>query len=265
LMKILLLFISFLMLVSCKPLVGGKRTVTFPGLPEAWAALAGERLVWQVRWVGPDGGVRQAETAASSLDLELLEEWPAAVCAWPSFPGKGPGLRPGILKPAGAVLPRDSLKGAVRLCWECGPDAFLYFALADKGSLKRSPALFNWQRLRGLFEADGSGGGTAALPEELCADPWKASWEDIAARTASSGWSTSSIKSSAKQKPSVRLSLPAEAPQDVLWFGSSPFMEPFEWRENEAVTVKLVSSPEYLFCEEGFLKITENAAMWYEW
>jgi len=248
----ILLFFAFSMqFVSCgsSPLPGSYQ-VKFPERPPFWAEILGENQ-WRLDYYDSGGNFRQVEiTGNAGVSIDILQEWPSAVLAWPCWPEKA--LAAGLFYPAGAIFPLDCKGKSIVLSWEAGADAYFYRELDKAQSLNtgtnRKPEFFDWKRFRSLLRE--------TVPEELKADPWLADWKDIAERTVRSGFRQSYIR--AEARTSTVITIPHSGP----WLFASPFRPPEAWLEDEEVNLLLSPRPETLVCPGGRLSVSEYTWIW---
>ena len=178
--------------------------------------------------------------------ISLPQTWTSAVSAWPFWPDKG--LVPGIFMPAGAIFPFDASGKSLRLSWQGGVDANLFWEFAqasDKAGQEpagqesvppepepeteaveraaaRLPWNFDWPRFRELFD-------DPSLNADIRADPWLADWQSIAEKIVQSGFDKRRLVPEARSS----LAIPV---QPGPWIGTSPFAPPllFEAAPEEA-------------------------------
>jgi len=226
-------------------------SLLLPALPESYLTCLGQPC-WEITWVDADGFIQTASTSASSLDVSLMEMWPAAALAYPFWPEKE--IRAGIVKPAGAIFPfdADSHANTLSLSWEGGVDAFFYFELAKGGLEKRAPYLFDWKRFRGLFT-------DLRVPEDVVQNPWLVDWEEQARKTLASGFDWRRIK--ARNLGTVTITPPCEGP----WLGESVFVSPQYWNADEEITVTWTSEIETWFSPKGVLRFSGKSVFWRAW
>jgi hypothetical protein len=175
------------------------------------------------------------------------------------------------MRPAGAILPFDAESGArLRLSWEAGVDAWLYFELvravsavttaaagdeaatggeAVAKAAGRSPDRFDWPRFRALLHSEDIG-------EPIRADPWRADWETLAARTVASGWDRRRIR--LPETAPLTLVIPHDGP----WIGSSPFADTENWEAGEQVTLEAGKNIDTYLSSGGMLRYAKGAWMW---
>jgi hypothetical protein len=238
-------------IVSCGgSLLPDSYTVVFPGISASGTDFLGEPR-WRLEWYDPEGTVCFAELEGKSAVISVLAQWPNPVIAWPYWPEKD--ISPGLFFPAGAVYPFDVTGESIVLSWHGGVEANFYrelaLAQAQPGSDgARAPRYFDWPRFRTLLLTE--------IPDELREDPWLANWQNIAEKTALSGFRKSLIKAEERTPMGITV------PQEGLWIGSSPFKTPCFWEENQEVLLALSPRPELYVCSGGILNISLNARLW---
>jgi hypothetical protein len=189
--------------------------VVLPSLPAAWSEILGEPC-WRIEWLSPHGRqtLEIAETDAPLVDP--LIEWTTPITAYPFWPGRG--IRADMMKPAGALFPLDIDGATIKLSWQGGVEAFIYWQLAarleDANGTPRSPQYFNWPRFRELL-AD------SALNEEVRADLWRVDWELFCQKTAHSGFDRRRIT------PYTTDPLVVPIAHEGIWLSASPFAPVF--------------------------------------
>jgi hypothetical protein len=237
------------LLASCKePVLRQSYRVNLPVEPDGWLEVLG-KAHWRIEWNGGDGTDRSGEVVPDGKNCYagIMQEWTTAIIAWPYWPEKG--IRPGVMRPAGALFPFDVSGGSINLSWNGGVDAVFFRELAALADEKRLPHNFNWMRFRNLF-SDGE------LPENILNDPWLADWRAIAAKTVSSSFDRRRI--TAQKGSSMNFTAPSNGP----WIGTSPFMRAQDWQTGDSVTVKVVNPVDIYFCPDGILRCSPNAYIW---
>ncbi|MDR0399580.1 MAG: hypothetical protein LBH51_01380 [Treponema sp.] len=257
-----LLYLIFLCapLWSCvMPEEEGVFQLEFPPLPAAWTELLGEPR-WLVQYYGEEG-------RESYLEGEEIPSLPpfavGPVLAWPYWPLYR--LEPGDFRPAGGILPYDGRPAAedsgprrLSLSWQGGVDAWFYQALslAERGE-KDSKAPgggrnFNWPNFRALFS-------DPAVPQEIRDDPWRADWEDIAARTARSGFRKQWLKTAEDSFLTVPV-------HPGPWISNSPFSPALEFGAEPCVfPVSPGSAVHIWYSAQGILHCSEENWMLIPW
>jgi hypothetical protein len=225
-------------------------TVVFPGISSSGTDFLGEPR-WRLEWYDPEGTVRFAELEGKSAVISVLVQWPNPVIAWPYWPEKG--LSPGLFHPAGALYPFDVRDTAITLSWQGGVEASFYRELAAAQSSpgtdpKRDPRYFDWPRFRSLVREE--------APEPLRSNPWLADWQNIAGKTALSGFRKSLVREESRTVMGVLI------PHDGPWLGVSPFTAPAAWTAGEEVFLPLSSRPEVYVCPGGMLFLSTGARLW---
>ncbi|MDR2521744.1 MAG: hypothetical protein LBC72_04220 [Spirochaetaceae bacterium] len=231
--------------ISCgQDICGGSYALKAPPLPEIWAQTLGEPC-WRLEWTDEWGAAQGAE--AASLDGFAIAPLLTAanpVRAWPYWPDKG--VRPGVFRAAGAILPLDIAGGTITLSWLGGVEAYFYQRLAALDSEKRLPRNFDWKRFRALFLEE-------KLDTAVRLNPWSVDWDAVAQKTAASGFSASRLKP-AKTFGAISVPLPADGP----WFGVSPFSAPEAWKAGEKVSLAYFEHTANYFCPEGWLRCAKG-------
>jgi hypothetical protein len=200
-----------LFLACCGDFLNSRFILELPQAPETWVALLGEPN-WRVEWLDTNGQKQKADVSpGKSLEIETLNTWANPVTAWPYWPACN--LAPGVFKPAGALFPFDLAGKSLNLSWKAGPDTVFYWELARASQdNSRTPARFDWQRFRELFETD-------ALNEEVRKDPWLVDWGYVAGKTVSSSFDRRRLVPKALDYINIPVS-------SGPWYGASPFAEP---------------------------------------
>jgi hypothetical protein len=162
------------------------------------------------------------------------------------------------MHPAGALAPFDVEGASLRLTWEAGPDAYFYRAqaaalkkaeVAGTAAGKRRPEFFDWPRFRELM-------GSADIPPEVRADPWRVDWDSLAARTIQSGFDRRRIQ--AESRLPVEALIPCPGP----WLGSSPFEEVRHWEAGERIMLEAGEAAEACVSPGGILKFSQEGVLW---
>jgi hypothetical protein len=221
-----------------------------PDLPESWHSLFGPAH-WRVEWVNDNGELVIAETdGAFYADAAILQGKTTPVLAYPYWPGV---THAGAFRPAGALSPLDVEGGSIRLSWNAGVEAAFYLELAKKaatsGNLARSPEKFNWTGFRALFNEK-------KPPSAVCDDPWLVDWEDVAEKTAASGFSVRKIVECEYENLSI--TVPADGP----WVGNSPFAQSMNWKEDAKAVLRVTSAVDSYYCTQGVLRCKKDIAVY---
>ncbi|MDL2229757.1 hypothetical protein LJC14_05860 [Treponema sp. OttesenSCG-928-L16] len=234
---------------ACAPPPKGICAVpSFPALPEAWEGILG-KASWKLEWTNAEGD-RKSGTYADGREgvLEMLGLWPSPVLAYPCWPEHK--IPPGLFKPAGAIVPFDVRGATVNLSWLGGVEAEFFLMLYAGAGGRRRPEFFNWPRFRALWD-------DSAVMEALGGDPWNADWQDIAEKTAASGFDRRRMKSG----ESIELSIPM--PAGGLWAGPSPFFTPFFCGEGDTVKLKAGLSVKTCISSAGMIRYTRAGWAWF--
>ena len=249
----LLAYSSFIS--GCKEICPSVYFLEFPKAPKAWVSLLGEPH-WRVEWYNPESVKQTADVMpGKSLVIEIPAEWANPVTAWPYWPLHN--LTPGLFKPAGAIFPFDTEDGGISLSWEAGPDAFFYWELvsANKQNYSRLPANFDWPRFRELFKTD-------KLKEAVREDPWLINWRNAAEKTASGNFDTRRLVPEASVFKNIPVSsaLPDYLPgtQSIFWHGTSPFMPPLYFKEDEPSVFPVRPGINIWISAAGILRVNGN-------
>ncbi|MCL1813993.1 MAG: hypothetical protein FWG29_10815 [Treponema sp.] len=246
----ILLLVITLALASCGPApIPETYRVKFPISPVGRTELLGE-CQWRLEYYDSAGNFRQKDVSGTSAEIELLQEWPSAILAWPYWPEKS--LAAGLFYPAGAIFPLDVTGEAIILSWEAGAEAYFYRELDKAQELNtgtnRVPMYFDWKRFRTLLRENAD--------SELRLDPWIANWKDIAERTVRSGFRQSYVRREARTVMEVII------PHDGPWLAASPFRQPLFWKENEGQLLSLSSRPEIFICSGGRISVSSQMLLW---
>lgn len=237
--------------------------VALPAVPEAWLAVLGDDNRWRVEWINSSGAResrdvdgREAARPGAGLEIHILQEWATPVIAYPYWSGRD--IAPGVMRPAGAIFPSDAdiSSGAISLSWTGGVEAVLYLELAKRaaGDSRRRPQYFDWRRFRELLES-------AAIPEEIRADPWLADWKAIAEKTVSSGFDRRRIAAIKRRE------IAAPVPPCEMWIGTSPFAPPIAAPAETEKALALLASDaiDTYISKEGVLRVSSSAWIWMPW
>jgi len=263
-MKILFVMFLCLQFLGCGENNSACFVVKLPDLPEKWVSLLGEPD-WRLEWVDSSGYRKIVDISCtnshSSLEIELPVTWVNPVTAWPYWPGHN--LYPGIFRPAGALFPFDVSfnggQGCISLCWEAGPDVFLYWELArayssgsDSQNPVKIPSNFDWLRFRELFNPEES-----ALKQEVLQDPWLIDWSYVAEKTIAASFDRRRLVPEAV----VKMEIPA--PLDT-WYGTSPFGQPLFFSKDETPVFPVRSGINVWVSVSGILRCTSKTWMFSE-
>ncbi|MCL2252322.1 MAG: hypothetical protein FWC12_10485 [Treponema sp.] len=239
-----LLTLMQLALASCMDRFPSKYALELPSLPEAWVSILGEPH-WRVEWVSTNGQKQIADfphKIVSGIEIEIPVTWVNAVTAYPYW--NDFNIFPAAFKPAGAIFPFDARKNRLHLSWEAGYDSVFYWELAAAQKESHSPADFDWQRFRELFQSD-------VLSEAVLEDPWVVNWRNLAERTSESNFDRRRIVSEAAE--SKQIPVPAG-----LWYGTSPFAKPLFFADNEPPVFPVRPGINIWISEKGILRISGN-------
>jgi len=242
--RLFTLFVVSVSLLCCRDFSPSSYVLEFPRAPDPWITLLGEPH-WRLEWLDP-GGYRQITDIlpGSSIEIELPTTWANAVTAWPYWPDHN--LFPGLFKPAGALFPLDVSGEYLCLSWRSGPDTVFYWelTLANEQNKAKMPAFFDWLRFRELLKS-----GT--LNEAVRKDPWLVDWRSVAERTISSNFDQRRLV------PESSRSMPIPVPAG-FWYGSSPFVEPLFFSDDEIPVFPIRSGINVWVSEKGILKCTNE-------
>jgi hypothetical protein len=227
--------------------------IEFPSVPDTWRELLGQPH-WRVEWISPNGYQSLETAAADAPRLALIETGVNPVTAYPFWPEQG--LRPEMMKPAGALFPFDAEGGRIRLSWQGGVEAAVYRELAAAAvranEESRLPLYFNWPRFRELLD-------DPLLKEKIRNDPWLVDWNTVCLKIARSGFDKRSIAPRKTEPLLVPLTLEAR------WFGASPFAPPFTQTGGESLVLDVSDAVDTYVCAEGILRCTRGAWIWQRW
>jgi len=246
-----LLFVIAALVTSCGPSpIPESYRVQMPPSPPFRTELLGKECRWLLEWYDSGGKLRRTEIPGNDAGtIDILNEWPSAVLAWPYWPEKS--IVAGFFYPAGALFPFDAADGKIILSWEAGVEAYFYRELDRARSLhttNRMPEYFDWKRFRTLLREEAA--------EELRIDPWLADWKGIAENTVRSGFRRSLIR--AESRDSTEIVIPHAGP----WLGASPFRPVEFWEKGGDVLLLLSSRPEIFVCPGGILSASSNSRLW---
>ena len=204
---------------------------------------------WRIEYFDSAGNYRQKETAGS-MEINVLQEWPSAILAWPFWPELS--FAAGYFYPAGAIFPLDVSGDTINLSWEAGAEAVFYRELEKAQGINegtnRLPAYFDWKRFRSLLRENEN--------TPLRGDPWLADWKDIAEKTVRSGFRQSYVT------PENRIDVTLAIPHDGPWLSASPFRPPEFWAAGEAVSLNISPHVEILVCPGGKLSVSPQTWLW---
>ena len=196
-------------LSSCGGMVNRSYRLEMPVQPSAWETILGGAF-WRIEWIDDGGIIQTADTPpAAQFAVTVINEAASPVLAYPYWPERG--IKPGDMKPAGAIFPWDVHGGSIELSWRGGVDAVLWRGISRAANANREAASFNWKQWR---EAWNNG----TFPAAAIRDPWLCDWESIAAKIAASGFDRRRVVIA--NYPLLPLS--GEVCMDI-WYGSSPF------------------------------------------
>jgi hypothetical protein len=255
-------FPLLLLLGACgNPAIQDGYALDFPVLPEAWQELLGAPR-WRLIWIDEQGFSKTLETDGDAA-ISTVAEWAAPALAFPYWPDRG--IFPGEMRPAGAVIPFDIRGGRLQLSWRAGAEAWFYrcltearnAVLAEAGEApaaldKRRPEYFDWPRFRDLME-------NGPIPAPLREDPWKADWQDAAARMVRSGFDRRRIL----ERETEELILPQAVLGQGPFAGPSPFAEPLFPEPDKGYSFPAGSRSDTYISAEGILRINRKAWVYY--
>ncbi|MDR1232174.1 MAG: hypothetical protein LBK61_12345 [Spirochaetaceae bacterium] len=222
--------------------------LVLPDLPPAWQTVLGDAR-WSVEWIDGAGTVQSAELPPGrDFAVTVVNDASSPVLAYPYWPERG--LKPGDMKPAGALFPWDAHGGDIVLSWRGGVDAVFWRGLSLGG---REAASFNWKRWREAW-TDGS------FPPAAVRDPWLCDWESIAAKIAASGFDKRRI--AVTDYP--RLELPGTA-WPGAWYGPSPLDEGTSAPPDEILSLPLVPPSAFVFSSAGLLRYSSEGLLLFSW
>jgi hypothetical protein len=239
-------------LTACDGIAGRSYRLVLPDLPPAWQALLGDAH-WSVEWIDDTGMVQTAELSPLQRDfgVTVVNDASSPILACPYWPERR--LRPGDMKPAGALFPWDVRDGAIVLSWRGGVDAFFWRGLSRAGNDKREAVSFNWKRWREAWN-DGS------FPPAAVLDPWRCDWESIAAKIAASGFDKRRII--VVNYPLLLLS--GEIWQGT-WYGPSPFDTGTSAAPGEPLLLPLVPPAATVFGDAGLVRYSAEGVLLCPW
>ncbi|MDR2481070.1 MAG: hypothetical protein LBD07_02090 [Spirochaetaceae bacterium] len=218
-----------------------------PPVPAVWLETLGTPC-WRFEWMENSGRlVRKNSDLSSYSGAEILQHCTNPILAFPYWPQSG--VVAGVMKPAGALFPFDVQGGTIKLSFQGGVDAVFFCELAAQQNNKRLPQNFDWMRFRAL-RID------KKINEEAWRDPWIVDWKELAEKTSESGFYSQRIKP--RETVDSIICIPADGP----WFGTSPFTPPFNWKNGDAVVLRLSTAVNSYFCKTGILRVTDNARHW---
>jgi hypothetical protein len=235
-------------LAACGGVLDRPYRLVLPDLPPAWQTVLGDAR-WSVEWIDGAGTVQSAELPPGrDFALTVVNDASSPVLAYPYWPERD--LKPGGMKPAGALFPWDARGGDIVLSWRGGVDAVFWRGLSRGG---RDADSFNWKRWREAW-ADGS------FPPAAVRDPWLCDWERIAAKIAASGFDKRRI--AVADYP--RLELSGAVWPDV-WYGPSPFDEGASAPPGGILSLPLVPPSAFAFSRTGLLRYSGEGFLLFPW
>jgi hypothetical protein len=223
--------------------------IRMPAAPSSWLEVLGEPS-WLLVWYAPDGTERNAGLGGSGeAEIELPASVAAPVLAYPHWPASG--VEPGVVRPAGAIVPFDLRSGRVALSWKGGVSAAFYRELlrAD-GPEGRLPERFDWPRFGRLLDSE-------SIPSAAKEDPWRVDWRAVAVATRASGFDSRRV--APRRTVSVRLPVPCAGP----WIGTSPFRPEPEPAESGFLSAAACGEPDALLSRQGILRFSSDASAWF--
>jgi hypothetical protein len=166
------------------------------------------------------------------------------------------------MRPAGGLFPYDAGGDRLRLSWEGGLEARIYFAMAAGNAPGKNPALktprqpqyFNWPKFREFLEGPD-------IAEELRKDPWLADWDALVSQILLSGFNKRRIHPESRET----LRIPGPLPWDGSWIGPSPFAESLSPEPNGDLLVRVSGAVDAYFSPKGFLRCTKGLWVWIPW
>ena len=228
-----------------------------PVMPHHWHEILGKPH-WHLEWVTDEGVWQQREVLPDSEppNISLPGEWTTPVLAWPFWPERN--IRPGTMRPSGALFPWDASGDKLVLSWMGGVDALFWkeLALAERSTAagdERLPWYFDWPRFRELLESE-------SISETVREDPWLADWRNISRRTVQSGFDRRRIV----EQDYTELSISG---LDGYWIGSSPFADPLDVEEGyplllnatDIVDARVSSGAVIKYSKDGWVVIYEDS------
>jgi hypothetical protein len=243
-------FAALFMSACAEDILRSEYRLELPDLPQSWQSLFGPAR-WRVEWVNDNGEFVFAETdGAVYSGAQVFQGKTTPVLAYPFWPGI---THAGAFRPAGALYPFDVQGASIRLNWASGVDAAFYLELAKKaaasGNLSRSPEKFNWLEFRSLFSEK-------KTSEAVCNDPWLVDWEDVAEKTAASGFSARKIVECEYENLSI--TVPADGP----WVGNSPFALSMDWQKDAKAVLRVTGNVDSYYCAKGVLRFKKGIAIY---
>jgi hypothetical protein len=244
------LFLTAVLVLSCDDVIRSDYRLSMPPPPEAWQTLLGEPD-WRVEWFDGEGVLQDAFVErGGSLAVTLINDSVSPIAAYPYWPDEG--IRPGEMKPAGALFPWDRSGGVISLSWRGGVDAVFWRAISAAENDHRPATDFDWKRWRTLWEDTGDG-ASAAFPKEIMDDPWLCDWDAIGAKTAQSGFDKRRVTA---VKYSYRTIDTGE--YDADWFGTSPFDAGVLVNTEHPLRLPLRPAVSLLFSERGIMRYSKE-------
>lgn len=250
--SVFLFFPLVLALVSCDSrIIPLSYVVDLPELPPAWVEVLGKAR-WRLEWIDGEGSPGIMENALQGQRISLLGEWAHPVLAYPYWPERG--IPPGLMRPAGAVFPFDTVGGRIRLSWRGGVEAWFFKELAMAAGIEntgnfRLPQYFDWPRFSALLESP-------AVSEEVRRDPWAADWSSIARSTIKSGFDQRRLKGQSLAEIAIPI------PQGGLWIGTSPFREARFYEDGEQAVFPAGDQIETCISTGGLLRFNKRTWVW---
>jgi hypothetical protein len=150
-----------------------------------------------------------------------------------------------MMKPAGALFPLDVDGVTIKLSWQGGVEAFIYWELAMRpeatSGTPRHPQYFNWPRFRELLTG-------AELNEAVRADLWCVDWELFCQKTAQSGFD--------RRRVTPRKTTPLVVPvaHEGIWLGTSPFAPALFQAAGERVVIQTSAALDTYVSSSGILR-----------
>jgi hypothetical protein len=240
-----------LVLTCCTDRFPSRYILELPEVPYTWVSLLGEPH-WRLEWIDPSGHkqiIDYPPDMFSGIEIEIPITWTNPVTAWPHWPSLN--LLPGIFKPCGALFPFDANSNRLRLSWEAGPDTVFYWELVNvisaigyKENETKTPANFDWQRFRELFNSE-------ILSEAVLRDPWVVNWRNVAERTIESNFDRRRIVPETAEIK--HFPVPAGA-----WYGTSPFSNLLFFAEGVLPVFPIRPGLNVWVSEKGILRVNGN-------
>ena len=246
--KLTTVFVLALQLFCCRDLSPSKYILNLPKPPEIWVSLLGEPC-WRIEWFAPNGEKQTVNIqSAGNFEVELPVTWTNPVIAWPYWPTHN--LSPCVFMPAGALFPFDIKENTLNLSWEVGPDVVFYMELAlacaNEQKSSKIPSNFDWPRFRELFHDE-------TLNKDTCEDPWLVNWRSVAEKTISANFDKRRLVPEKTEPMTIPVPL-------ITWYGTSPFVKPLLFGENEDVVFPARPGINLWVSEDGILRV--NGKTW---